>query len=206
MEGYMTFVPVTNQKEITFAFETISNNWEKTALNYKKIIGFQGRQEFPEYKEEKTVYYRPQEKIWAYFEPNIREQNKYIRHYFFAGLSIYNTSVNIDSQFVVAAEGYKRTLGGVFLQDNDGHQYLGHTGKIGGGVKGVSRTPFMEHCKLIGVRTGYTDNAVCIVYIKWPDGEYTEGFCIARITSDQLPQRVYEFTTLRLDFRQQVIK
>jgi hypothetical protein len=64
----------------------------------------------------------------------------------------------------------------------------------------------LEYCELIGVRKGYTEDAVCLVYIKWPDGEYTEGFCIARITSDQLPQRVYKFTELRLDFRQQAIK
>jgi hypothetical protein len=152
------------------------------------------------------IYYRPQEKIWTYWEQNFREQNKPQQHCILAGISIDESQLYIHSQFVFAASGYDRRLGGVFLQDNDGHQYLGHTGKIGGGVKGVSRKPFLEYCNLIGVKTGYTDDAVCLVNIKWPDGEYTEGFYIARIISDQLPQRVYEFTKLRLDFRQQAIK
>ena len=182
--GHVRLVALTEKREIAEAFETVFHNWNKHSKQLRKNISWR-----PERKEF-TVWWRPREKVWAVFQARPEATH----HFIFVGLSIDLSTLNIDCQFDPAVSGSSRRVGSVFLQDTDGLIYLGHTGLIGGGVKGVGRIAFLKYCK------GKTDE------ITWSDGKITEGFCIADITSEELPERVRWFTELRLAFRKSVKK
>jgi ATP dependent DNA ligase domain/ATP dependent DNA ligase C terminal region len=98
-------------------------------------------------------------------------------------------------------------FGGVFLKDEKGNTYLGHSFRIGGGkVKGFTRDAFRSYCRRNGTKESFTDDAVCKIMISWPEpnGRFP-GLCIGNITSPRLPQRVREFTRLRLACRDELM-
>jgi hypothetical protein len=180
MEEHVRLVALTEKRQIAEALETVSRNWKKDSKELRRNVGWRP------VTHAFTIWWRPREKIWAVFQPEAGYHNIYV------GLSMDRNTLSIDGQFDVPASGFSRRAGGVFLEDRDAHIYLGHTGSIGGGVPGVGRYGFLEYCK------GKTDE------IAWSDGKITEGFCIADITSEELPARARWFTELRLGFMESV--
>lgn len=172
------YIPLTEKDRLTQAFKEISKNWKNGSEEQIRTVSWR-----PESKRF-SVWWRPKEKIWAVFQPWTAEKF----HWIFAGLSIEKGNLHIDCQFNPQAFGFSRRIGGVFLEDGKGHIYLGHTGVIGGGKTGVGRNHFIEYCR------GKTDS------ILWPDGIRTEGFCICNITSKELPAKMRNFASLRLNF------
>jgi hypothetical protein len=83
--------------------------------------------------------------------------------------------------------GIDRRIAGAFLWDEAGVLYLGHSGKVGGGKKGVSKTNFMTY------------------YPAWStvfSGDREEPmYIIGRLDDNDLPRRIRDFTKRSADFR-----
>jgi hypothetical protein len=86
--------------------------------------------------------------------------------------------------------GIDRRIGGAFLEDEDGVRYVSHSGKIGGGAKGVSLTNFRAY------------------YPAWSTadsgGQDLSVYVLARLDDPRLVQKVATFTRVSAEFRAHV--
>lgn len=177
----MPLIPLTDRHEITTAFEALSANWKTGAQHDLRDISWRpATQTF-------DVWWRPQEAAWAVLEFRPQEAH----HHIFIGLDRKRDPLNIDCQFDPFTSGFSRRYGGVFLRDPDGKVFIGHTGRIGGGVHGVGRKAFLAYA-------GGT------VSIAWPDGKVTDGFAISDIHSPSLAAVLRDFAALKLRFKASV--
>ena len=80
-----------------------------------------------------------------------------------------NSSVDITCEINPPTEGIDRRCGGVFLKDSGSGLYLAHSGKVGGGRKGIGKTSFLEQ---------YSGS---LEEIEWPDGVTAEVVLLGKI-------------------------
>jgi hypothetical protein len=76
-------------------------------------------------------------------------------------------------------EGYDRRAAGVLLRDDAGKIYLGHSGKIGGGRKGIGKSNFLSF---------YQGK---LVTVQWPDSYESDLIVIGQVDGKQLVERVW---------------
>lgn len=95
-------------------------------------------------------------------------------------------------QFTRARSGYSAKLGAFFAADPNDTIYLVHTGKIGGGRKGVGKTAFLESLgpKAIPIELNRTDKTT----------RMSVAFCSA-ITSPNLVRDIEKFTEVVYQFK-----
>lgn len=86
--------------------------------------------------------------------------------------------------------GINRRVAGVFLEDDDGERYVGHSGKIGGGAKGVSLTNFVKFYP--GTSTVRSGDKVMDAYVR------------GRLGDPGLVASIVEFTRVSAEFRASV--
>src|SRR6478736_1292017 len=83
--------------------------------------------------------------------------------------------------------GINRRAVGVFLEDETGEHYVGHSGQIGGGAKGVSPTNFQEFYP--GSSIVLSGNKLIDIYV------------LGRLSAPGLLARIVEFTRVSAEFR-----
>lgn len=86
--------------------------------------------------------------------------------------------------------GIDRRVAGAFLVDEEGREYLGHSGKVGGGATGVSKKNFLAY------------------YPAWTEvlsGDQTVPMYVIGCLDDaDLPRRIRDFTRYSAEFRRQI--
>jgi hypothetical protein len=80
-----------------------------------------------------------------------------------------HSSVNITCEINPPTEGIDRRCAGVFLKDSGSGLYLAHSGKIGGGRKGIGKMNFLEQ---------YSGS---LEEVEWPDGVTAEVVLLGKI-------------------------
>jgi hypothetical protein len=138
---------------------------------------------FPGGAAEATVYYSEHLDFWMTLKPISN------RYWNCGGIGYpFNTS-NVAPHVEInpPLSGIDRRIAGAYLEDDDGVRYIGHSGKIGGGAKGVSKTNFL------------------VYYPGWSwvlSGEQdVPMYVIGRLNSDELPRRLRDFTRRSAEFR-----
>jgi hypothetical protein len=91
-------------------------------------------------------------------------------------------------------EGANRRVAGVFVRDSSGTLYLAHSGRVGGGRRGIGKEAF---------RAFFTDGDVREV--QWPSGTVTETLVVGRLDDDRLPASVARFVRTVERFKQAVV-
>lgn len=76
-------------------------------------------------------------------------------------------------------EGINRRCAGAFAQDEAGGVVLTHSGKVGGGRKGIGKFAFLESLRRPEFAT-----------VRWPDGIAADMLVIGRVDGVDLPARV----------------
>jgi hypothetical protein len=94
---------------------------------------------------------------------------------------------NRPTQYIVcqidpAPSGINRRYAGVFLRDDHDNVYIAHSGKIGGGRKGIGKEAFRRHYRGGNYQT-----------VTWRDGQETDVMAIGRLDSPRLPAQVGQF-------------
>jgi hypothetical protein len=82
-----------------------------------------------------------------------------------------NSSVDITCEINPPKEGIDRRCGGIFLKDMASGFFLAHSGKVGGGRKGIGKASFLA------VYSGSPET------IQWPDGVTSEVVVVGKIDS-----------------------
>jgi hypothetical protein len=112
-----------------------------------------GAQEFPDHSVgwpsgsgRFLVNWRPDLRIWGVFEPKPpKSQGR--RFWICFGLEnpTDRPMLSITVETNPPHEGVDRRVAGAFLEDEQGQVYLAHSGKVGGGRKGVGPNAFLSH-------------------------------------------------------------
>ena len=89
--------------------------------------------------------------------------------------------VGIDCEINPPKAGINRRCAGLFVRDAEGGIYFTHSGKLGGGRKGIGKSNFLASYRG-GLET-----------VDWPTGQPTEVIVLGRIDSPRLPLQISNF-------------
>jgi hypothetical protein len=169
----MSLSPLTSEAEIRQARETMLATLRPGCRKLRRWIGWQGgRGEF-------DTYWNSHEEFWWAAVESQEEQ----RHILFFGSDdpAGRMQHGIDVEVNPPKSGIDRRCAGLFVRDTEGAVYLTHSGKVGGGRRGIGKNAFQSAYR--GARET----------VSWPDGEETEVIVIGRIDSEQLQTHVSHF-------------
>jgi len=84
--------------------------------------------------------------IWGVFEPHPPVSRDRPRFWFCFGVNdpADRSMLGITVEINPPHQGINNRLGGAFVTDSSGQLYLGHSGRVGGGRKGIGQRAFLE--------------------------------------------------------------
>ena len=171
----MNLVALTSKKEIRHAYTRFAANLRKGAVNHADTkVGYQGGGSVHE------AHWRPVQRFWAVFEDSLAHN----RYWCAFGTTDPGESDNlsITCEVNIPFDGIDRRIAGVFVKNDDGTVFVAHSGKIGGGRKGVGKSGFWRMYRGAGPTT-----------VTYSDGAEREVVVIGRIDSPLLAAKVGHF-------------
>lgn len=104
---------------------------------FQRNIGYRGG------NREETVYWNNKFKFWWLHNPDVIESS----HWFCFGIENPENSkmLSITVEINLPKVGINRKIAGSFLKDNAGNVFITHSGRIGGGRKGITKEAFLEY-------------------------------------------------------------
>ena len=166
--------PLTDEAEIAQAFstmeKTITEGGEPVACN----VGYQGGSETV------TLIWHDEINIWALLQSK-RIDNRYWCA-FGRDNPHHQSLVPITCEINPPRFGINRRCAGLFLRDINGIIYLAHSGKIGGGRKGIGKTSFLK-----------SYNQEAMVRVTFPNGVEDDYIIIGRVNHRSLLVKLTEF-------------
>ena len=133
----MTYTLITDQSDAAQAFETYRDGFAQGAKVFPgHTVGFQGG------NKQCDVYWHRDLRIWGLFEP--LAVNGRFWTCFGTDNPAKQTNLNITVEINPPTSGVNLYCAGAFIRDEAGNVYLGHSGKVGGGRKGVGKAAFRE--------------------------------------------------------------
>jgi hypothetical protein len=184
---------ITNRNESRLAFQMLKESFRKCAEEFPNhLIGWQGG------SRRHTAYYLPKLGIWAVLEGSLPATKKGPRHRFWNCFGLGNPAdqnmLTITVEVNPPHEGENRRVAGVFARDTNGHIYVGHTGKIGGGRVGIGQKAFREY----------------LVDKRWCDIEMPSGrraaLILGPLDAPEFPDQIAKFIHEVADFKRGVLK
>lgn len=170
----MSLKAVTDAGQIRRHYDQMVSAWLTGSRTLRRRVGWQGG------GGEYDLHWRPKQHVWGLFS----EEQVKNRYWCCFGMTdptdrpMVGITVEINPPF----RGIDRHIAGLFATDANDIAYLAHSGKVGGGRKGVSKA---------GFRRCYRGRN--IEEIEWPDGRSTTAIVIGRIDSPRLPAQITAF-------------
>lgn len=180
-----TLTPLTDRDEIKAAYTRLVDQLTTGVEPIRKGLGWRsGWSEF-------DVYWHPAEKLWCVLEPE------------FAGTRYWccfgpnepsgPEDLSISCEINFAYESMNRRIAGAFLKDAEGRVYVAHSGKVGGGHKGVGKSAFLQY-----------HDAPFRAAVAWPDASRSEMLILGLLDSDALVTNVAAFVSEVASFKDAV--
>jgi len=173
-------IALDERDELRAAYERLKKSLYKGAQVLKSPIGWHGGGT----KVPVDVLWHPTHGIWCYGSDR-RTLNRY---WVVFGTQNPATvpSLTIACEINVPFEGVNRRIAGAFLRDSDDTSpalYLAHSGKVGGGRKGVGKSALRQHLRGKDQLTG----------VRWTDGTVSEMILIGDLESSNLVGQLANF-------------
>jgi hypothetical protein len=158
--------PLTDEQQCRAAFNELRDQWADGASVHRDVhVGFRGG------GYSCTLFWRPNENVWGVFET----PPELLRYWICWGTEPPARSVGIIVETNPPLIDFDRRCSGAFLSDADGRACLAHSGRVGGGRKGIGKQAFR----------GYTELRDWVV-VRWPDGKHTDYLRLGRIGESEL--------------------
>ncbi len=175
--------PIIDGKINQRAFETLQATlWRDARLYVQHPVGWQGGGDTCD------VYWRARDGFWS-----VLAKPRDIERFWccFGTADPGQTPMlHIDVEINPPHQGVDRRVAGSFLQDGAGSIYLAHSGKIGGGHKGVGKHTFLQF-----YRGGNWQD------VRWPDGSTSETIVLGRIDIPELAPALAQFVREVAEFK-----
>ncbi len=167
----MSLVPVANEAEIAEAIGVLKNRLKKDTKSFHRRIGWQGGNHAFD------VYWSERERYWS--APAFLEEDRHIQ---FFGLDdpAPPRMLKIVCEANPAKLGVNLRTGGLIVRDDNGTVFLAHSGRVGGGGKGVGKSTFLKFYR----------GEMETVTFPWGEADY---IVIGPIDSDRIQARLGEF-------------
>jgi hypothetical protein len=178
---------LTKRNEIRQAYESFRKLMMNGSETFWRNVGFQGG------NEEIDAHWHPAHGIWCHMTMPSWGDRYWCIFGFQNPSEIENLDITCEINFPF--EGIDRRVAGAFALDQDGKTCIVHSGKIGGGRKGIGKTAFWNFCGSRGQ----------VVTISWPDRKESDGFLVGYLDDEKLVERISSFVGEVRDFKEQVI-
>jgi len=181
----MTLTPMIEREEIVKAYETFVEGMSKGATSLTTTLGWQGG------NTKAVVFWHESLDLWSYFDPEMEEN----RYWCAFGVEDPSAASNLDITCEInpPKKGINRRLAGQFVRDSEGKVYITHSGKLGGGRKGIGKNAFRQFFK-----------GDQFVSLNWQDGKESETFIIGKLDDFELPKLIAHFVHEAKRFKEQV--
>lgn len=182
----MEFRPITNRDESAQAFELFTERFTRGAKVFSDhSIGFQGGGHSCD------VFWHDEPGFWGLFEPRIVNGRYWICFGLDNPASSSPLSITVETNPPI--EGINRRCAGVFLRNGEGNLYIGHSGKVGGGRKGIGKSAFREYAKNRSWE-----------HVSWPNGDRDYIRVIGALEAASLIKSIGEFVNDVAQFKESV--
>jgi hypothetical protein len=178
--------PITDKVECKRSFAALKSYLIDGAAKFRRVIGW------PSGHDEFTVYWHQKAEFWVAF--GVGELSRYWCAYGTTDPTDTHRSLEITCEINPPRSGVDRRCGGVFLADAGGNVYLGHSGKIGGGRKGIGKSAFLDS---YGGRPQP---------VEWPDGASAEVIVFGRIGKPAFLENIGAYLRAVRDFKADTTK
>jgi hypothetical protein len=167
----MNLSPITTRKESKIAFDALRSCLIAGSKEIRHKVGWPGGHgEF-------NLHWHEDARFWVVF--GVEERSRYWCAYGRMDPKLHS-SVDITCEINPPTKGTDRRCGGVLLKDSGSGLYLAHSGKVGGGRKGVGKTNFLK---------GYSETHPVVALgarpsveqIDWPNGGTREVVLLGKI-------------------------
>jgi len=177
-------IPTTDYSEVKSAVKNAVKNLKKGTKKFTRTISFRGG------SKEGEVYWNNEKNFWFYLSEGIKN-----RYWFCFGTQDPNDAnqLNITIEINPPKEGYNRRIAGCILKDERGSYYLAHSGKIGGGRKGIGKDAFLNFYK-----GDWVENII------WPDNVETQMLVIGEIENEDLSAQLKDLIDTVEEFKKNV--
>lgn len=180
------YQPIIDKTEAARAFEKLKGGFASSALAFPDYkIGFQGGAHHCE------VYWHDGFGLWGVFESGVVDGRYWIC--FGLGDPADSENLSITVEINPPIEGINRRCAGLFVQKPDGGACLAHSGKVGGGRKGIGKAAFREYAR------GNSWNEIA-----WPDGKNSDYRIIADLDGPELVTSIGNFVREVAEFKEWV--
>jgi hypothetical protein len=166
--------PVTDSKQISSAVDLMFKTLRQHGKPYRISIGWRdGSGMF-------DVTWHEQQGYWSMKDP--KAVGKRYWCIFGTGSPEKYDHFAIVVEMNIPLAGYDRTVGGGLMRDEAGSVFLTHSGRVGGGRKGIGKDAFLNALRGANSAT-----------VSWPDGIESDVLVIGRVDSPRLPAQIGNF-------------
>lgn len=137
----MSLIAVSESIEIKKLWDSFKKSLQQNALRYQRNVGWHGGNIATD------VYWLPDQGFWVAFNHDPKSNREWSA---FGTMDPSNSKVlSITCEVNIPFQGVNRQIAGVFVRDTDsGKIFIAHSGKIGGGQKGIGKKLFWQRYKL----------------------------------------------------------
>ena len=131
----MSLIAVSESIEIKKLWDSFKKSLQQNALRYQRNVGWHGGNIATD------VYWLPDQGFWVAFNHDPKSNREWSA---FGTMDPSNSKVlSITCEVNIPFQGVNRQIAGVFVRDTDsGKIFIAHSGKIGGGQKGIGKKLF----------------------------------------------------------------
>jgi hypothetical protein len=170
----MKLSPITSAVETRQARERMLATLRQGCQTYHRQIGWQG--ESGEY----DVEWHEEHGFWlrADSEPYY---GRWVHWFGAEDPTAHRGVLNIVCELNPPVEGIVRQCAGIFVRDDSDAVFVAHSGKIGGGRKGIGKSAFLSNYR------------GALETVAWPDGRESEVIVLGRVEGRRFPAQVANF-------------
>jgi hypothetical protein len=179
----MRVKPLTDKREIAIAVQKLKGRLTTGMASFRRTIGFPGGQ-----VKGATVFWRPADEIWVHFDANSGE-NRYWCCYGSQNPSVPGP-LHIAVEINPPHRGFNRRMAGTFVREAGGRVFLAHSGRVGGGKKGIGKEAFLDFHPGPNWAT-----------VAWPDGRESQTILIGGLLDRHLPEQIATFVQHVVNFK-----
>jgi hypothetical protein len=173
----MMFRALTTGQDCLAAWKKLKEALEKSATKIYRdhAVGSQASTEYCD------VHWNDKQRFWCFLSKPDPNDGRYWCPF---GIDdpAHAKTLSITVEINPPLQGINRKVAGAFVLDSEGHIYLAHSGRIGGGKKGIGKSTFVT-----SYRHGNWQ------HVSWPDGSRKPMVILGRLDTPDLPTQIGNF-------------
>ena len=174
---------ITDRQAIAHAYQHFAHLMSVGGVSVERRVGYRGASEVAH-----LLWYADL-RLWVLLQPERSDT----RYWCAFGVDDphHASGLSITCEINPPKDGIDRRCAGLFVKDDNGHVFLGHSGKVGGGRAGIGKTAFLNHW-------GNDD----VVTVEFPDGKGCDYIILGRIDESNLRHRIADFVHSAARFKE----